>query len=111
MLILGIKFDNGTVCGTLGTNDPEPPQPCNCNGAKIASVYMVYNGSPCSAGNNAQSGKATCSGSIGSTTNTLVKAGSAAGGSQWFSGTLSVGQNFTIKASNGGATKLGTDTY
>jgi SdrD B-like domain/Secretion system C-terminal sorting domain len=85
--------------------------PCNCYGLKIAQIYMIYNGASCSDGNNAQSGEAICSGSIGSLSNTFIKVGKTAGGSEWFYGTLQQWQGFTIRSSNGGATQLDSDTY
>lgn len=98
-------------CFTVTVSNQPPQQLCNCNGAKIAAVRMLYNGKDCSAGNNSQGGKATCTGSIGTAGAASIKVGSAAGGSQWFSGTVSLGQTFLVSASNGGATKLGADSY
>jgi hypothetical protein len=127
-LVSGSTFPAGTTkvcfvakdaCGNLAeccfdvtvTTTP-PNQVCNCNGAKIAAVRLLYNGADCSQGNNTQGGKATCTGSIGSTTNTNIRISSAAtGGSTWFQGTVSQGQAFTMAASNGGATKFGSDSY
>jgi Secretion system C-terminal sorting domain len=87
------------------------PSPCSCEGANIASIYVLYNGALCNEGNNDQSGEATCSGSIGSTTNTLIKVGKSSGSSEWFEGTLQPLQAFTIFSGNGGANQLDSDTY
>ena len=112
-LFIGDQFGSLVLTGCENEGGTPPGGGTLCDSGKPKTLTMVYTGEDCSASNNGQGSKATCSGdpNFASPVRIIASGDKKFKKEIYFDGTVNLSDSFVLDATNGKKGKFKSNTY